>query len=1121
MLDDKQGFLTRAFLQREWATDYKAWRGSEAETALLARLKAWAARPDLKETSAEAAFIQAFFVETWGYALGGTAGGAEHTAYPQHPVAGAGAGGAAGSADLALGWFGEGTNPVPQVLCEFKDIRADLDAPQARKGNTRSPVKQAHDYLSGARRLVFGNEPVVPLWAVVTDMNEFRLYWWNRPQAFVRFTVNSPGLLPDLLGADEDTRFDRFAFARLFHRDLLLSRGGPPALVRLIEKQGAPEKKLEGAFYQDYRAVRERLFTILRLHNPAYETNPARLLRLAQKILDRFIFAFYCEDMGDRMLFPPQVIRDLLVARSKEPLFDEGRQTIWDELKSLFGVMDAGGRLGQVNLRAFNGGLFRHDPEIEALSLPNMVFTAAGQGANPNTIKGRPDTLLHLCASYNYAARGDATESIGLYTLGRIFEQSITELEKREAELDQRPSLTVLAKRKLPTRRSQGVYYTPEWVVERIVEGALDPWFAEAKAAAGWPGEAPATAEQLDAYARRVADVRVVDPACGSGAFLIGAFRRLLREAEEIDGYRRALNPATPPRAEREMTAAILDRNLYGVDISGPAVEIAKLALWLHSARADAPLSSLDGAVKCGNSLVGADFELWRQRDFEGERERERVNAFDWATAFPFGVDPGRFDIVVGNPPYVKRQHLEAANPDVANYLRAAREGQYYRSTQTGNWDLYLPFVEKGLDLLRPGGRMGYIAPSLWTVNEYGEGLRRLVRERRSLERWIDFKAHQVFDEAITYTALQFFTAAQNDAVEVVPAAGGEAAVSAALPWGAPERALSYDRLPEDGPWLMATGEERALIDRLAETCLRLDDPSLTSDIYQGVKTGADQVYKLQRVGQGRYRCDPDDRPSFEVEIEDSLMHPILSGPESKRYLRPRTETFLLFPYAQSEFGSVLIDSVSMENSFPLCWKYLTGWRPTLEARDGGALADEAWYRFSRSQSLNRNGTPKPFAAGTVPALRFSYDDGGTYFLTGGRVDGVVAAPPTDGWYLLGCLNGPTCNFVFKRVGRIKQGGWFEANRQFIAPLPIPRATPEAQASIGRRARALQRLHTRKRDLTAEAAARLAVAERAAIASAGCGPTCRRPRRWRCRRPGQRSALLSGGTGRAIGSRSC
>ena len=385
-----------------------------------------------------------------------------------------------------------------------------------------------------------------------------------------------------------------------------------------------------------------------------------------------------------------------------------------------------------------------------------------------------------------------------------------------------------------------------------MVEYTLGGWFAEQKAAVGWASEAPGDLAQLEAYAERVAAARIVDPACGSGAFLIGAFRRLLAERLEIHGFRQALAAGAPMAFdERAVTSAILDGNLFGVDINPAAVEIAKLALWLHSARADAPLSSLDGAIAFGNSLVGPDYYAWTQVTAFTPMAREQVNAFDWRAAFPAVFAAGGFDVVLGNPPYVKLQNLRQVDPDVADYLLAAREDNFYASTQTGNFDLYLPFIEKGLTLLRPNGRMGYIAPSIWTVAQYGAGLRNLIQRERALCRWVDFKSHQVFREATTYTALQIFAKSPSDAVQVAPAPNGEADL-AGVRWDNPEQALAWDSLPPGQPWLMVTGEERALIDRLAETCLRLDDGSLTTHIFQGLITSADSIYHLERLGAGR-----------------------------------------------------------------------------------------------------------------------------------------------------------------------------------------------------------------------------------------------------------------------------
>jgi type I restriction-modification system DNA methylase subunit len=655
---------------------------------------------------------------------------------------------------------------------------------------------------------LFGNEPVQPWWGLVTDMNEFRLYWWDRaPAEYIRFFIRREDLLSggyDLLGESDEARFDRYLFAKLFSRDMLLSEAGRSRLLRLVERQWARGRKLEGAFYDRYKDVRERLYNVLRLSNPNFPGRPGELLRLTQKLLDRFIFAFFCEDMGERMLFPPQMLRDFLRTRSNEPFYDENGSELWEQFKRVFEKMNTGGSLNRVKLPEINGGLFAPDPLIDGLTIPNYVFAKSGQGANEASLESDQETLLYLCGRYNYAARGDVKESLSLYTLGHIFEQSITELEYREGELEGRETFAKLSKRK-----RDGVYYTPESVVNYLVEQTLAPWFADAKKTCGYPNpeEGAPTAAAAAAYVQRLEAIRIVDPACGSGAFLISAFRRLLVEriaaARDVERARGAIPGAID---EMPLISTILRANIYGVDINPASVEIAKLALWLHSARASAPLSSLEHTIRIGNSLVGEDFWAGRQRTAESE---ERIRTFDWRAAFPEVWPAGReggFDIVLGNPPYVKLQNLMTVDPDVVAYLTAERSRDTYQSARTGNFDLYLPFIEKGLRLLTPGGRMAFIAPSLWPMNQYGEGLRRLVRRGRNLDRWLDFKSHQIFEDVITYTALQFFTRDSNDVVRIAAAPNGE---MADIDWSDAELAIPYDSLSGEDEWLMATGAER------------------------------------------------------------------------------------------------------------------------------------------------------------------------------------------------------------------------------------------------------------------------------------------------------------------------
>ena len=351
MFDDQRSFITRSFLQSNLHYEFQAYRDEGRDDGVLAKLQAWHSRANLSETQAESSFIQAFFVEMWGYGQSGHSKSNDHTIVPKFAIAGAGAKGGSGEADLALGWFRGGVDAVPQVLCEFKDIRSELDTKQNRKGSNLTPVEQCLNYVRGTRKSQFGNEPVQAWWGLATDMNEFRLYWWDRaPGQYLKFTIcgkrDDLFFTHDLLSDGDDAKFDRFLFTKLFQRDMLISHSGKPTLWRLVEKQGHREEEIEEEFYTHYKRVRERLFDLIVTHNDHLSDRKSDLLRVSQKLLDRFIFAFYCEDMGQRMLFPPQFIRDELSRRSMSEYYEAEGTDIWEFFKRLFAHMNKGGAFG-------------------------------------------------------------------------------------------------------------------------------------------------------------------------------------------------------------------------------------------------------------------------------------------------------------------------------------------------------------------------------------------------------------------------------------------------------------------------------------------------------------------------------------------------------------------------------------------------------------------------------------------------------------------------------------------------------------------------------------------------------------------------------------------------------
>lgn len=301
------------------------------------------------------------------------------------------------------------------------------------------------------------------------------------------------------------------------------------------------------------------------------------------------------------------------------------------------------------------------------------------------------------------------------------------------------------------------------------------------------------------------------------------------------------------------------------MDLNEESVEITKLSLWIKTAERGKALTYLDHNIQCGNSLV--------------DDPDVTPKAFDWKERFPEVFKDGGFDVVIGNPPYIKLQNFRHYHEKEAQWLI-----DNYESCRTGNFDMYLPFIERGIKLLKAGGRMGYIAPSVWIVNNYGQGLRNFLAKGQYLDRFVDFKSYQVFKDSTTYTALQFFVGESVGEVLYTPAKDGDLM---ALEWVR----VPYSKLGKH-PWVFMSAEDSRLIERLREDCTPLSD--VTELIFVGVQTSMDSVYHLERIGPGRYYSEELEKV---VEIEDDIMRPLVKGDEAKRYVKPITNTYILFPY--------------------------------------------------------------------------------------------------------------------------------------------------------------------------------------------------------------------------------
>ncbi len=960
----------------------------DAKTAVVARWRATLDRGRLektKETQLQGLFLVDFFQTVLGYAS--LSEGRDAWTYAREETVQVDG----KCADGVLGYFTDEQKTYLAAI-ELKAADTDLDARPA--GRRWTAVEQCYQYAINLECD----------WIIVSNYREIRLYHKTRSQQhYERFQLET---------LTDPEELKRFCF--LLGAEQVIARKGASVIDRLLEETGEEEEKITRRLYAEYKQTRLDIFDALRRDNPQHDER--LLLEKAQKILDRVLFVCFCEDRG---LLPAHIID-----RAYEQQNPFAPVPVWRNFVGLFHAVDQGSP--PLNIPGYNGGLFATDEMLDHLVVSDEV-----------------------CERFRRLARYDYAAEVNVDILGHIFEQSISDIENLKAEL-----AGERVDRKKSKRKREGVYYTPEqitrYIVEEAVGGYLKRRFAELEARHA-PDKIPASHKRRRAaaeialwtdYRDVLRSVRVLDPACGSGAFLIQVFDYLAGEYERCNARLARLRGGQ--REIFDLNNLILSNNLYGVDINPEAVEITKLSLWIKTARAGKPLTYLDDNIQCGNSLI--------------DDPAVDSRAFRWEERFPDVFAAGGFDVVVGNPPYVKLQNFRRAHPEAAAFLV-----ERYESAKTGNFDMFLPFIERGLSLLKPGGRLGFIAPSLWLRNEYGKGLRDLLRKTRQLDRFVDFKGHQVFEDVTTYTALQFFSAESRDAIEHADAADGQLEN---LQWSR----TPYEELG-DAAWILLPESERALIQKLHDRCVTLEDA--TEQIFQGLITSADAIYHLRRLGPARYYSKALDR---EVEIEDDIMRPLVSGQEAGRYARPFTETYLLFPYDISGETPRLWSADEMAARFPKAWDYLRRNESALRGREHGKFdTDDGWWQFGRNQNIDKQERPKLGVGETVKRLAVFCDDKGEFYFNNVRVNGILVGPgsPFDIWFLLGVLNAPPADFVFRRIAKPKHSGYFEANKQFIAPLPIPDASPAEQAPVADLARRLTQLYTRREEIRRRVAARI------------------------------------------------
>lgn len=931
----------------------------------LAALDAWAEMIRsgrvyaLKETALHGQFAAKIIEGVLGYH--GPAGAADYTVATEQAIL-------RGSVDLALGRFGGKT---PEILAPFElkgaDTR-DLDA--IMPGRNKTPVQQAWEYAMNARGVK---------WVLVSNMIELRLYGFGEgTTAYEAFQLDR------LTDPDEYARF-----MLLLSADNLLSG----RTLDLLKQSRAEDRDITDSLYHDYKALRLKLIGAVQAADPTIA--PLDAIAVAQKILDRVLFIAFAEDTG---LLPDNTLSQAFVTR--DPY---NPRPVWDNFRGLFNAIDKGSDV--LRIPRYNGGLFRQDDTINAFALPDDV-----------------------CEGFKTLGDYDFASEVSVTVLGHIFEQSIADVERLQAQARGEETEEERATGTTGRRKRDGVVYTPDYIARFIVAETLGAHLGEAfteilrahakagadlsdYAAIPWRNKKTSELEAWQVYRDRLKTLRIVDPACGSGVFLIMAFDYLKDELGRVNDKIADLKGERHIQDLIDPDSEILTNNLFGVDVNSESIEIAKLSLWIKTARRGKVLDSLDANLRVGDSLI------------EDSNFAYLDHAFTWAEAFPHVFAEGGFDVVLGNPPYVRQELLTNLKP----YFKRRFE------TYHGVADLFVYFFERGLRLLKPGGRLGFISSNTFFKTGAGKPLRDYLRREATIEGVVDFGDLQIFEGVTTYPAI--LTMKRGAApkghdlrfwkVDAVPETNFQAAWEAAAgPY--PQAALGA------GSWELENSRLQALRAKIEQGKPKLQDV-YGAPLY-GIKTGLNEAFVIDSPTKDKL-CAQDSRSA-------ELLKPFLEGKDIRRWrAEPRGLWGIMLTkgWTKGRYGPGDEEEQwrRLSSEFPGIARWLSQFSSKAARRtDKG----DYWWELRSCDYLSLYDEPKVIFAHFQSEPLFFFDD--EHFYTNNR--GYIWRA---GLFEVALLNSKVVWFFMTGVTSSIQGGFFEATTQNTTRIPIP-ATTEAQKEV-------------------------------------------------------------------------
>ena len=780
----------------------------------------------------------------------------------------------------------------------------------------------------------------------------------------------------------------------IFSREAVWSGAFDQFAASKRSRRGTSE--VDAEFLKEIEHWRDELARTIALRNPGISQDD--LNRAVQVTIDRVVFLRMAEDRG---LEPYGQLLKLCDREDAYPNF----------MRELCRKADD----------KYNSGLFHFRDEPDIVDEPDRL--------TPHLVID--DNVFRPIVQSLYFAHGSPYEFsvLPVQILGTVYERFLGKVIRltagHRAKVEEKPEV----------RKAGGVFYTPDWIVDYIVRQTAGT-LIDARSPADLAGKGKARA------------FRVLDMACGSGSFLLGAYGCLLEHClqwyiqNEPENHGRAVRQDRA--GEWQLTVAekkrILTTHVFGVDIDAQAVEVSKLSLLLKVLEGESDetvgqtmqlfheraLPNLSDNIKCGNSLIGPEYFMGHL--IPDQEVMRRVNPFDWSREFPAAMNAGGFDCIIGNPPYIRIQVMKEWAP-----LEVGICKELFQSARQGNYDIYVVFVEAGLRRLNQAGRLGFILPHKFFNAKYGHALRSMIASGRHLSHAVHFGDQQVFDGPTTYTCLLFLDKAGADRCRYVK-------VKDLAAWrngenGVAEGMIDAKRVTAE-EWNFTVGNGASLFKKLSGMPVKLGD--LAGRMAQGIRTSANEVYVLDMVQESaRTITARSERLGKDVKLERAAVSRFLQGREIKRYRILPSRKVVVTPYSTEERCATLISENELKRRFPLAYRYLCDNKDLLRRREDGRFRGREWYQYGREQNIDLMLSPKILVPDIACAASFALDENGEYSFTSGY--GIILRPDVreSCKYVLGLLNSRLLDFFLKKVSTTMRGGYFRYFTQFIEKLPI------------------------------------------------------------------------------------